>query len=263
MKLDMSGKTALVMAASQGLGRGVAEALAAAGATLAICSRDDARIRAVGAEIAAAHGVEVLAQAADVGSESDLQAFVDAAGQRFGAIDVLVTNAGGPPAGRFVDLTDEQWSAAVAGNLLSVARAVRATLPYMRGRPGANIQCIVSSSVKAPIPQLVLSNALRPGIVGLAKTLSMELATDGIRVNCLAPGRIDTERVRHLDSVHGAAQGKSADEMRAASEATIPLGRYGHVPEFADVALWLASDGARYVTGQTIFVDGGLVKSLM
>jgi 3-oxoacyl-[acyl-carrier protein] reductase len=122
--------------------------MAAAGARVAICSRDAGRIAAVGAEIAARHGAEVLAMAADVGDEADLRAFIDAAAERFGGIDLLVTNAGGPAAGHFTDITDAQWSGAVANNLLSVARAVRAVLPYMRGRPGANIQCVVSSSVK-------------------------------------------------------------------------------------------------------------------
>ena len=263
MTIDLTGKTAIVMAASQGLGRGVAEAMAGAGARVAICSRDAERIAVVGEEIAARHGVEVLAMVADVGDEVQLRDFIDAAGARFGGIDLLVTNAGGPPAGHFTDITDAQWSAAVVNNLLSVARAVRAVLPYMRGRLGANIQCVVSSSVKVPIPQLVLSNALRPAVVGLAKTLSLELAPEGIRVNCLAPGRIDTERVRHLDAVHAEARAQAADEVRANSEASIPLGRYGDVTEFAEVALWLGSNAARYVTGQTIFVDGGLVKTLM
>lgn len=262
MDSSLKGRVAVVMAASQGLGRAAARALARAGADVAVCARRPEVIADLARELEEAYGVEALAVAADVTDRPALEGFIRAAGERFGGIDVLVTNAGGPPAGRFVDLDDEAWARAVDLNLMSVVRAVRAALPFMRGRPGANVMCVVSSSVKAPIPRLVLSNTLRPGIVGLAKTLSLELAADGIRVNCLAPGRIDTERVRHLDAVHAEARGATQEEVRRASEASIPAGRYGEPEEFADVAAFLASDGARYVTGQTIFVDGGLVKTL-
>jgi len=263
VKIDMQGRGAIVMAGSQGLGRGIARALAAAGARVAIGSRDPGRIEEAARAIADETGAEVRPFVVDVSVRAQVEAFVRDAAAWLGGVDMLITNAGGPAAGAFEDLTDEQWLAAVDGNLLSVARAVRAALPHMKGRPGASITCVVSSSVKVPIPHLALSNALRPAIVGLAKTLSQELAAEGIRVNCLAPGRIDTERVRHLDRVHAAKTGTTPEAFRATSEASIPFGRYGDVAEFADVALFLASDAARYVTGQTIFVDGGLVRTLM
>lgn len=263
MQLSLEGKTAVVLAASQGLGRGIAEAFAAAGARLAICSRREEAIGEVAADLHARYGTDVLARAVDVASEAELTAFIKDAGARFGGLDVLVTNAGGPPAGDFDDVSDGQWQGAVDLVLLSVARAARAALPFLQGRAGASITCVVSSSVKVPIPHLVLSNALRPAIVGLAKSLSLELAPRGIRVNCLAPGRIDTERVRHLDGVTAGKAGVSVDDARRQAEASIPWGRYGTTAEFADVALFLASDAARYVTGQTLFVDGGLVKTLM
>ena len=263
MDLNLNGKTAVVLAASQGLGRAVAEAFAAAGARLAICSRREEAVGEVAADLHRRYGTDVLARGVDVAKAPELEAFVKDAGARFGGIDVLVTNAGGPPAGDFGDVTDLQWAGAVDLVLLSVARAVRAALPFMAGRPGASITCVVSSSAKVPIPHLVLSNALRPAIVGLAKSLSLELAPRGIRVNCLAPGRIDTERVRHLDGVHAAKTGVTPDDWRRQSEGTIPWGRYGNPSEFADVALFLASDAARYVTGQTLFVDGGMTKTLL
>jgi 3-oxoacyl-[acyl-carrier protein] reductase len=260
---SFAGRTVLVLAASQGLGRGIAEAFAAQGARLAICSRREEAIAEVAVDLHARFGVDVLARAVDVAKPGELEAFVKDAGARFGGLDVLVTNAGGPPAGDFGDVSDAAWLGAIDLVLLSVARAVRAALPFLAGRPGASILSVVSSSAKVPIPHLVLSNALRPAIVGLAKSLSLELAPQGIRVNCLAPGRIDTERVRHLDQVHAQKTGVTAEAWRQQSEASIPWGRYGTTAEFADVALFLASDAARYVTGQTLFVDGGLVKTLL
>jgi len=263
MQLSLEGKTAVVLAASQGLGRGIAEAFAAAGARLAICSRREDVLGKVAADLHGRFGADVLARGVDVASEAELTAFIRDAGARFGGLDALVTNAGGPPAGDFDDLSDVQWTSAVDLVLLSVARSVRAALPFMAGRAGASITCVVSSSAKVPIPHLVLSNSLRPAIVGLAKSLSIELAPKGIRVNCLAPGRIDTERVRHLDHVHAEKTGVTPEAWRRQSEASIPWGRYGTPAEFADVALFLASDAARYVTGQTLFVDGGLTKTLL
>ena len=261
--IDLSGRKAVVMAASRGLGRGVAAAFGAAGADVALCARNETSVSAAAAEIAAAHGVKAVGAAVDVTDGPALTAFIDEAAGRFGGLDILVTNAGGPPAGAFVDLDEDAWIRAFHLNLMSVVRAVRASLPHMRGRPGASVTCIVSSSVKIPIPHLVLSNTLRPGIVGLAKTLSLELASEGVRVNCLAPGRIDTERVRELDVVHAKNDGITPEAYRQRSEAGIPMGRYGHVDEFADAAVFLASDAARYVTGHTMFVDGGNTKTLL
>ena len=263
MKLSLAGKNAVVMAASRGLGRGVAEEFARSGANVAICSRDEVRICKVAQDISETYGVRAIGFKADVSKGSELREFIQTAGKELGSVDILVTNAGGPPAGLFTELDDDRWIDAFNLNLLSVVRAVRESLPFMKNRPGANIMCIISSSVKNPISHLVLSNSLRPGIVGLAKTLSLELADLGIRVNCLAPGRIDTERVRELDRIHADRAGKTVDEIKKISVAGIPLGRYGDVEEFAHVAVFLASEAARFMTGQTLFVDGGMVRSLM
>lgn len=259
MELELRGKKALVLAASRGLGRAIADALAAEGVDLALCSRDAARLETAAGELRARYGVAVHARALDVRAGQALADFVAWAGQRLGGIDVLVTNAGGPPAGGFEAQADEAWQAAFELNLLSVVRAVRAALPFMRGRPNASICCVVSSSVKVPIADLVLSNSLRPAVVGLAKTLSLELAP-AIRVNCVAPGRIDTERVQELDRFHAQAAGITPAEQQVRSAALIPLGRYGEPGEFASAVVFLASAAARYVTGQTWLVDGGATR---
>jgi 3-oxoacyl-[acyl-carrier protein] reductase len=267
MDLGLGGRTALVMAATRGLGRAVAEGLAAEGCDVAICARDhDAALQAA-AEIATRHGVRAYGEGVDVSDAAALQAFVEEVGRRFDGIDVLVTNAGGPPSKPFVELDDATWREATELTLWSVVRAVQAALPHMGGLDGRegfapSITAIVSSTAKSPKPNMVLSNSLRPAIVGLMRTLAIELAERGVRANCVAPGKIDTERVQHLDGLRAERGGVPPDAIREASERVIPAGRYGEPSEFADAVVWLASARARYVTGQTVFVDGGMTQAL-
>jgi 3-oxoacyl-[acyl-carrier protein] reductase len=264
MDLGLQGKVALVMAASQGLGRAVATELAREGANVVISSRDETTLSQTAAEIADETGAEVEPYAADITRAGDIRALFSHAAQRFGGLDVLVNNAGGPPAGTFEDFGDEDWQAAFELVLLSLIRAIREALPLMRERrePGGRIVNIASSSIKQPIENLIFSNTFRAGILGLAKSLSVELAPDGILINTLGPGRIATARSQSMDASQAEARGVPIEEVRGEFEARIPLGRYGEPEELAKVAAFLASPANSYVTGQAILVDGGMVRAL-
>ncbi|RYI32333.1 SDR family oxidoreductase [Bacillus infantis] len=260
MELNLKGKTALVAASSQGLGKAIAKALLQEGANVMLASRDEGKLKEVKSELENLGG-EVEFIRADVTSENDIKNMVKAAAERFGGIDILVNNAGGPPSGSFETLSDEEWFQSFELNLLSYVRNIREALPYLK-QNGGKIINIASSSIKEPIPGLVLSNTFRTGIVGLSKTLAQEFAPYGILVNTLAPGRIDTDRVKHLDQVNGEKAGVSPEEMKEKSEKSIPLNRYGTPEEFAKVAVFLASDANSYMTGSSFLVDGGMVKSI-
>ena len=263
MDLGLGGKAALVTAASKGLGRAIALELAREGAHVVISSRDEEALSGAAAEISAETGAEVDYRAADLTRAGDIEALVAHAAGRFGGVDVLVNNTGGPPAGTFEDLDDGAWQAAFDGILMSLIRCVRGVLPHMRaGEPWGRIVNVASSSVKQPIENLMLSNTFRAGLAGLAKSLSIELAPDGILVNTLGPGRISTARSQGMDQAQAEAQGVPVEEVRASFEARIPLGRYGTPEEFARVAAFLASPANGYVTGQAILVDGGMVRAL-
>ncbi len=263
MDLGLRDKVALVAAASRGLGRAVAEELAAEGAKLAICAREGATIEAVGREIAKASGVEVLAQAADVSRTEAIGAFVDAALARFGRVDVLVTNAGGPPAGRFDSHTPAVWRAAAEQTLFAPLELTRRVLPSMREHGWGRVLNITSMSVKQPVDGLMLSNSLRAAVTGWARTLANEEAQNGITVNNLMPGWTDTERVRELADAASARESIPAEQVRARWEREIPMGRLGTVREFAALAAFLASERASYITGASIPVDGGWIRSLV
>jgi 3-oxoacyl-[acyl-carrier protein] reductase len=260
MDLNLKGKTALVAASSQGLGKAIAEGLLKEGANVMLSSRDEAKLKEVKSELENLGG-EVEFIRADVTSGDDIKNMVKAAADRFGGIDILVNNAGGPPSGSFESLSDEEWIHSFELNLLSYVRIIRESLPHLK-KNGGKIINIASSSIKEPIPGLVLSNTFRTGIVGLSKTLAQEFAPYGILVNTLAPGRIDTDRVKHLDRVNGEKAGVSAEEMKEKSQKSIPLNRYGTPEEFARVAVFLASDANTYMTGSSFLVDGGMVKSI-
>lgn len=262
MDLGLGGKVALVTAASRGLGRAVATELAREGAKVVISSRDGGNLSRTAAGIRAETGAEVEARAADLSSASEIESLVSHTTDRFGGVDVLVNNTGGPPGGAFEDFDDAAWQGAFEGILLSLVRCVRGTLPSMRERGEGRIVNIASSSVKQPIEGLILSNTFRAGIGGLAKSLSAELAPHGILINTLGPGRISTERSRSMDASQAEARGVPVEEIRAGFEAGIPLGRYGTPEEFARVAAFLASPANSYVTGQAILVDGGMVRAL-
>lgn len=263
MDMGLKGAVAVITASSQGLGKATALALAQEGANLVMCARGAERLDEAAREIGGLTGVEVLAIPADVSTEQGISAVVGAAAQRFGRIDVLVTNAGGPPPGDFTKHADEAWQRAFELNLLSVVRLIRAALPYLQASGRGRIINFTSSSVKQPVEGLILSNTLRAGVIGMAKTLATEFGPYSITVNNIAPGRIDTERVRSLDRNRASALGISEEEARQAQIKNIPLGRYGEPSELAALAVFLASDRASYITGTTIQVDGGLVKGIM
>lgn len=262
MDLGLRGKVAMVAAASQGLGKAVALGFAREGANLAICARNGEALQAVAQE-ARSHGVDVVAEVADVTRAEDIARFVERTLQHYGGVDILVTNAGGPPAGTFQDFADDApWQAAFELTLLSAVRLIRGVFPAMRARGGGAIIVMTSSSIKVPIPNLILSNVFRAGVAALAKTLAEEFAPYNIRVNNVLPGRIATERLLYLDQVNAERAGVSIEEMRQRTIAQIPLGRYGDPEEFANAVVFLASDRASYITGASLQVDGGYIKCI-
>jgi len=263
MDLGLRNRVALVAASSRGLGRAVAEALAAEGASLVLCARDAARIEQVAAEIAAAHGVRAIGVAADVSRPADVEALAAAALAAFGRVDILVTNAGGPPAGTFESLPAEAWPKAVALTLESVVHLTRAVLPGMKERRWGRILNVTSIAVKQPVDNLMLSNSLRAAVHGFARTLANEVAPFGITVNNMLPGYTRTERVTDLAEANAKARGTSPADELARWEREIPMGRLGEPREFAALAAFLASDAASYITAQSIAVDGGWIRGLL
>ena len=259
MDLGLKGKVALVSAGSKGLGYGIARALAADGARVSICSRDASNVEAAIASLRAETGAEVIGMACDVSKPEQIQAWVDSSAA-WGPIDALLVNAGGPPGGLSLDMTDAQWQAAFELTLLSAVRMMRSVVPRMTG--GGSILTITSSSVREPIERLGLSTVMRSGVAGLVKTLADELAPQQIRVNNLMPGRIDTERVAQLDAAAAQRSGKSIEEVRNASIAKIPLRRLGTIDDFGAAGAFLLSPAAAYITGATLRVDGGMMRSI-
>ena len=262
MDLGIAGKIALVAASSQGLGRAVAEELAAEGVSLVLCARDGAALEAACAGIRRNSGVPAIGVEADLSVAADIERLYNEAMERFGRIDILVTNCGGPPAGTFEKLGREAWEQAHALILTSVLELTRHILPQMKARRWGRIRTITSIASKQPVDNLILSNSLRAAVTGFAKTLANEVAAHGVTVNNILPGYTKTERVIQLAETIAARDGVTPEEAQSGWEKEIPMGRLGEPREFAALAAFLVSERASYITGTSIPVDGGWTRSL-
>ena len=263
MDLGLRGKIALVAASSKGLGRAVAEELAAEGAHLVMCARGKDTLEQTAESIRQKAAVKVIAVAADVSDPNDAARVVKAAFDEFGRVDILVTNSGGPPSAPFESLTPEMWDAAARLLLKSAVELTRAVLPGMKERRWGRILNVTSIAAKQPIEGLMLSNSLRAAVIGFARTLANEVAPFGITVNNLLPGYTRTDRVQELARAAGGKAGGSSTDILAKWEKEIPMGRLGEPREFAALAAFLASERASYITGSSIAVDGGWIRSLL
>jgi 3-oxoacyl-[acyl-carrier protein] reductase len=262
MQLNLKGKVAMVAASSKGLGFGIAQALAREGAHVSIASRSTKGIELAAQKLRDETCAEVLTSILDASNKKSIEDWMKRTLDHFGGVDSLVVNAGGPPPGKFVDFTDESWQAAFEMNLMSAVRMIRVVIPSMESLGGGSILTVTSSSVKEPIDVLILSNVMRSGVTSLVKSLSLQLAPKKIRVNNLMPGRIDTDRVRSIDENQAKAAGISVEERKTQSQAKIPLQRYGTIEDFGKMGAFLLSDAASYVTGSSIAVDGGSIKTV-
>jgi 3-oxoacyl-[acyl-carrier protein] reductase len=262
MDLGLSGKKALVLAASQGLGLGVAERLAQEGADVAIAARSEERLRAAADAINAKSGGRAHVVVADLAARGVATRIVDAARSALGGIDIVVNNTGGPPPRPATGVTAQEWSAQFEQMVLPLFEITRQATADMQTRKWGRIITLASSGILQPIAGLAISNALRLSLVGWMKTLSAEVAADGVTVNVIAPGRIATARVRDIDQRAAEKSGKPVAEIMRDSIQTIPVGRYGRIDEVAAVAAFLAGVPASYITGSIIRVDGGMIRSI-
>ncbi len=262
MDLMVQDKVYMVCGASRGLGYGIAEVLVANGAKVAIASRNSEAIDCAAAQLQARGAGAVMASVVDVTRADDIRAWVSAVVEHYDGVDGLVVNAGGPPPGNFDAFEDADWQAAFELTLLSAVRLIKAVLPQLRQRGGGSILTLTSSSVKEPIDFLLLSNVMRSGVTSLAKSLSQQLAADNIRVNNLMPGLIETDRITALAQSQAQQNGVSLEQQQAAMQSPIPMGRFGQADEFGRAGAFLLSPAASYITGTTLAVDGGTMKTV-
>ena len=262
MDLGLKNRVALVAASSQGLGLATAQAFAAEGCRVALCARNKQKLEAAAAKIRTDHNAEVFADALDVADSAAVTRFVAEVANKFGGVDICVTNAGGPPAKGFLAATLDDWQRALALNFLSTVYFAREVIPHMQRQHWGRIITITSITTKQPVADLVLSNAVRAAVVGLVKSLANEFGKDGILVNNVAPGFTATDRLKELAKARSSATGKTEQEIFDAWTDEAPLQRVGQPRELADAVVWLASERASYVTGQTVLVDGGTYKGL-
>lgn len=262
MDLGLRGKRALVLASSQGLGLGIATALCAEGADVMLCGRSADKLGKAAASLSAGEGGNASYVVADLSAADAADTIVAAATDQLGGVDILVNNTGGPPPGPVAKADADAWRTHFDTMVVRVIEIANRCADGMRDRGWGRILTVTSSGIVQPIPNLSMSNVVRSALVGWNKSLSNELASSGITVNILAPGRIHTDRVDQLDAAAAERQGKSLEEVRTASRATIPAGRYGRVEEFAAVAAFLCSEPASYMTGGIVRCDGGLIRSV-
>lgn len=262
MNLQLDGRIVMVAASSEGIGYGIAAAAAREGARLSIASRSAGKIEAAARRLRDEYGIECKGYVMDAADAASIQSWVAATVQDFGAVDALVINAGGPPPGNFDAFDDADWAAAYELTLMSAVRMVRSVLPEMRRQGSGSILTVTSSSIKEPLDNLLLSNVFRSGVVALVKSLANELAGEGIRVNNIVPGRIDTSRVHAIDTMNAGKKGISLEDERQVQFGEIPLGRYGTIEDMGAAGAFLLSDAAQYITGATLVVDGGKSRAV-
>jgi len=262
MDLGIKGRVALVAASSQGIGLATAEAFAAEGCRVAMCARNDRTLQAAAEKIRGQHAAEVCAEAFDVTDLAAVSRFVAAVANKFGCVDICVTNAGGPPAKGFLAASLDDWKKAIEANFLSNVYFAHEVIPHMQRKKWGRIITITSITTKQPVTDLVLSNAVRAAVVGLVKSLANEFGKDGILVNNVGPGFTATDRLKELAKARSAATGKPEQEFLDAWAADAPVKRLGDPREVAETIVWLASERASYITGQTVLVDGGMYKGL-
>ncbi len=263
MKIDLKGKRALITASSRGLGYAAARELGAVGADLVICSRNQKNIEDAASLIMEETGASVLPVQADISLKQDIERIVKICTDKFESIDVLVNNAGGPPSTSLGDTTEKQWKDAFESLLMSVVRLTTSFVPVMKRRGWGRIINITSVSVKQPLPGLLLSNTLRAGIAGFAKSAALETAAYGVTINNVCPGMTKTERLKELAETISKMENKEAADVYRQWEEDIPAGRLGKPEELASLIAFLASDAAAYINGSTLCVDGGFVRSLL
>lgn len=262
MDTGLKNRVAIVAASSQGIGRATAEAFAAEGCKVAMCARNEATLTQAAGAIRERYRTDVFAETLDVTNAQAVHNLVEKVVAQFGGVDICVTNAGGPPAKGFLAASNEEWQRAVELNFLSTVYFAKEVIPHMQKRHWGRIVTITSITTKQPVADLVLSNAVRAAVVGLVKSLANEFGKDGILVNNVGPGYTATDRLKDLAASRSQASGKTQQEIFDGWAADAPLKRLGEPREVADAIVWLASERASYITGQTILVDGGIYKGL-